>query len=82
MATPTLTESLFAKTRIEYTTDGGQTVPLYIGQADPGTATSAAGWLIAKCTYDGSGNMTAVDFAGSTDEHNHVWDNRASYVYG
>jgi hypothetical protein len=57
---------------------------IYKGYARPGTATSAAGWQIAKITYSGS-NVTQIDWPESggipSSEFNFVWDDRASYTY-
>lgn len=49
----------------------------YIGEAVPGTATSAASWRIQRITA-ATGN---IDWAGGAS-FNQVWDNRASLVYG
>ena len=57
--------------------------PLYIGRARPGALASAGEWQIAKCTYDVNGNLTAVQFAGGSNEYAKVWDSRSTggYVY-
>jgi len=67
------------KVRFDY--DGG-TLPIYIGYAMPGTATSALGWRIVKITYDGSENITAIDFAESSNGFAFEYDERTSYTYG
>lgn len=54
---------------------------LYIGSAEPGSATSAARWLIKKVTVDGSGNITRVAFANGSPNSDQVWDNRAALSY-
>ena len=48
----------------------------YNGFAEPGTATSAASWLITKQTI--SGNVITIEFANGSREFNQIWDNRAS----
>ena len=48
----------------------------YLGEADPGTATSAASWSIARVT-NASGDILYA--AGGT--FNQIWDNRASLSY-
>jgi len=58
---------------------GGQII--YIGSTIPGCATSASRWQIRKITYDGSGNITDVKFADSSNKFNKVWDSRATYTY-
>lgn len=59
----------------------GGSNPIYIGSAEPGTATSAASWLIKKLSYDGSGNIASIQFAGGSANPTNVWDNRASLSY-
>lgn len=55
--------------------------PIYIGQATPGSATSAAVWQIRKLTYDGSNNPTNIQFSGGTVNFTSIWDNRAGLTY-
>lgn len=55
--------------------------PEYIGYAAPGTATSAAAWQIRKVTYNGSGDITDVQFAAGVNDYTKVWDDRAGYSY-
>jgi hypothetical protein len=54
---------------------------IYVGYANPGTATSAPGWQIRKITYDGSSNATDVQFASGTASFDKIWDSRSSYSY-
>lgn len=56
-------------------------LPVYIGQAIPGTPKSEVGWSIMKNTYDVSGYLIAVGWADSDPGYSHIWDNRASYIY-
>lgn len=51
----------------------------YIGMAQIGTATDAAGWQIKRISV--SGTVTATQWADGTDEFTKVWDNRALYSY-
>lgn len=51
---------------------------MYIGQAAPGSPTSAASWSIRKISSTG-GNLS-VEWA-SAGRFNQVWDNRASLSY-
>ncbi len=69
---PTLT------TQIDY---AGGTNPTYIGQAAPGTALSAASWLIKKLTFDGNNNVTGIQYAGGAATFSQIWNNRASLTY-
>ncbi len=65
--------------RFDY--DSG-TVPIYIGKAKPGTGEDELGWRIMKLTYDGNDNITAINFASSSNGYAFEWDERASYTYG
>lgn len=58
---------------------GGSPDVTYVGEADPGTLTSAASWRVKRLTDDGS-EFTTVEWAG-TGTFNQVWDNRASLTY-
>lgn len=56
--------------------------PLYIGEADPGTATSVARWRIKKITYTaGTDSAESILWANGNMDFNNVWDNRASLTY-
>jgi hypothetical protein len=59
--------------------DGGD-APVYVGEAAPGTATSAAGWKIKRLTYSGA-NLTAVEWADGDVQADNIYDNRASISY-
>lgn len=52
----------------------------YRGEASPGTATSAAGWRIAKITLASDGDVAEI-WANGSAEFTHVWDNRAALEY-
>lgn len=49
----------------------------YIGNALPGTATSAASWRIKRIT-DATGDIVWADGNGNYDN---IWDNRAALSY-
>lgn len=51
----------------------------YIGQAAPGTATSAASWRIQRMSV--SGTVTTLEYADGDLNFNNIWDNRASLTY-
>ena len=55
--------------------------PEYVGEANPGTATSASSWRIKKIAYDTNGNVTSVKWADGNSNFDNVWDNRTSYTY-
>lgn len=52
----------------------------YVGQALPGTATSASEWRIKKITETVGGS--SVDWANGSAGFEHAWTNRLSYTYG
>lgn len=60
--------------------NGGDGQPIYVGEAEPGTATSSPGWRIQLWTYSG-GLLTQIDWAEGTREFDKVWDDRAGYSY-
>jgi hypothetical protein len=52
----------------------------YVGDALPGTATSAALWRIKKLVFGADGDVTTT-FADGNDLFDNIWDNRASLSY-
>lgn len=50
--------------------------PVYVGTADPGTATSAAAWTVVKLTMDASARLTRKQTIASA-----IWDDRASLAW-
>lgn len=50
----------------------------YVGEADPGTATSAASWRLKKIDTTSG---TVVTWADGDASFNNIWDNRASITY-
>jgi prepilin-type processing-associated H-X9-DG protein len=52
----------------------------YHGWAEPGTATSAAGWRIAKYAWS-AGNLVNILWADGNLDFDNVWDDRASLSY-
>lgn len=59
----------------------GSNNPIYIGSALQGSAKSAGAWQIRKLTYDGSNNVTDIQFANGSDAFNAIWNDRASLSY-
>lgn len=51
----------------------------YIGQALPGSLTSAAVWMIRK--MDESGGDLIIQFADGNDKYDNIWDNRLLLSY-
>ena len=52
----------------------------YIGEANPGTATSAASWRVRKLDFGVDGDVT-VTWADGNSNFDNIWDNRASLSY-
>src|SRR2546422_40256 len=70
----------------------GGTQPKYIGMARPGSAvvtfpgglpaSASAVFVIQLLTYDGAGNVVAIQWAnGTSTAYAAVWDQRASLTY-
>jgi hypothetical protein len=61
----------------------GNSNPVYIGLAAPGTSTGDALWQIRKLTFDGNNNVTAIEYADGTAGFTKEWDERSTggYVY-
>ena len=55
--------------------DEVSSVLLYVGEADPGTANSAAAWRIKRVT------PTGVSWADGVATFTKVWDDRATFTY-
>lgn len=51
----------------------------YIGEAEPGTASSAASWRIKRLVETGAD--LAITWAGGTDNFDKVWDDRLGLSY-
>lgn len=60
--------------------DQASPTTLYIGEAEPGTATSSPAWRVKRISFDGTGFPSSSKFAaiGSATQ---IWDNRASLTY-
>lgn len=68
--------------RMDNTGGASGTEVLYLGEAEPGTATSAAKWRIKKFTYDaGTNNVSQIDWADGNDNFDNIWTNRANLSY-
>lgn len=61
--------------------DGNGNV-IYQGWAVPKNATkSEADWRICKMTYNGSNQITDIQWADGNEEFDNVWNDRASLSY-
>jgi len=58
---------------------GGTPDITYVGEADPGSATSSAIWRVKRVTDDGSELLT-IEWAGGGN-FDQIWDDRASLTY-
>lgn len=59
----------------------GSNNPIYLGLAPTGSVTSGAVWMIKKLTFDGSNNLTRIQYANGSSSQNQIWDNRAALTY-
>lgn len=59
--------------------DGGS-APIYIGEAQPGTATSKTKWRIQKRTYSNR-KLTAIEWADGDGNFDKEWDERKTGTY-
>ena len=64
-----------------YVFDYSGTDPIYIGMAPTGQSKASAVWQIRKLSYDGSGNITDIQFANGSRNFDQVWNDRASLSY-
>ena len=57
--------------------------PLYVGEADSGTAIATASWRIKKLEYDDGTSMptTGVTWAEGNTSFDKAWTLRATYSY-
>jgi hypothetical protein len=65
---------------LRYDQDADPPTVAYMGQATPGTATSAASWRIQKLVFGGDGDVTTT-WADGNASFDNVWDDRASLTY-
>lgn len=64
--------------RMDYDGSGNN---VYIGWATPGTASSADGWRLMRQTFNGTGQMTIIEWPNASTAFTFIWDNRALYSY-
>lgn len=56
-------------------------LPLFVGQAEPGTGTGSTGWSIKKLSYDANLLTISQTWASGTSNFDKTWTNRATYNY-
>lgn len=71
--------SVFGESSYVTRVDEASATITYIGEADPGTATSAASWRVKRVD---TSSGTVILYAGSVTSFNQIWDNRAGLTYG
>lgn len=59
--------------------DESTSLVTYVGKADPGTATSSAGWQITRLVS--SSTLLITTYADGNSSFDNIWDNRASLSY-
>jgi len=59
--------------------DGGN-VPIYLGEASPGSSTASGVWRIRKFTYTDN-KQTAVEWAEGEGTFTKFWTGRTAYLY-
>lgn len=74
------TEALEKQTKllVEYDLNGNA---IFIGEAAPGSLSSAAVWRIKSITWDVNNNATSVTWADGNTNFDNIWDNRAILSY-
>lgn len=69
--------------RVEYDVSGN---PIYVGRAKVGSAEGSLVWQISEQTFDGSNNLTEVNWpqnseGNASSNYEFSWTNRATYTY-
>lgn len=62
----------------EYDVNGNM---IYQGWSQPGQATSAQTWRLRKLTYNGSNQLTNIQWPSGSPAFNFIWASRTSYTY-
>lgn len=82
MATPDVWPFILGSTnftvKFEYDASGNN---LYVGWAQPGTASSATGWRIMQQTFNASNQPTDIKWPGGSTAFSSIWDSRTTYTY-
>lgn len=59
----------------------GSGLQIYVGWTQPGTAQSATGWRIMKQTFNGSSQLTDVQWPSANTSFSFIWNSRTTYIY-
>ena len=62
----------------DYDGSGNQ---IYVGWAQPGTAQGSTGWRIMKQVFNGSQQLTDVQWPSASTAFNFIWTSRTGYTY-
>ena len=65
-------------TQMDY---NGTSNPVYVGQAFPGSSVNNPCWRIQYIQYNGSGQVTSVQWSPNSFIFGDIWANRASLSY-
>jgi hypothetical protein len=76
----TLTRTNASNLALKIERDGSGN-PIYIGLASPGTTASESFWQIKKLTFNGSNDVTDIEYADGNPNFDNVWNDRASLTY-
>lgn len=72
---------LLSDTDIQLFDYDGNGNTIYIGNAQPGSLSSASVWRIKQLNYNGSNQITSIKFPSASSAYNFIWDNRAALAY-
>lgn len=75
-----------SETYLAFRGDYTGTSLIYAGFARPGAALTESVWQIRRCTYDASGNLTAITWPKNSEgavsnDFEFIWNSRAAYTY-
>ncbi len=54
---------------------------IYVGKASRSSSAGNTVWRIQKLSYDGSNNLTDVQWANGSKDFSFEWDERTTYTY-
>lgn len=72
---------LLSDTDIQLFDYDGSGNTIYVGNAQPGSASSSPVWRIKQLNYNGSSQITSIKFPSGSPSYSFVWDNRTSLTY-
>lgn len=72
---------LLSDTDIQLFDYDGSGNTIYIGNAQPGSASSDSVWRIKQLNYNGSNQITSIKFPNGSPAYNFIYDNRTTLTY-